>query len=225
MTNFFNELQKSTQEARAEFLRIPQIQDGAKGLISLETYIAYLTEAYHHVKHTVPLLMLTGSRLNMEQEWLRVAIAEYIEEELGHQEWILNDIKHAGGNSETVRSGKPNTATELMISYIYDRINRKNPISFFGMVFVLEGTSQALATTAGKTLMQNLNLKPNCFSYLLSHGSLDQGHLKFFEDLMNKLSKTEDKEAVIHTANMIYKLYGDIFRSIPHPLVNFLSEI
>ena len=33
-------------------------------------------------------------------EWLREAIAEYIEEEIGHQEWILNDIRACGGDAE-----------------------------------------------------------------------------------------------------------------------------
>ena len=48
------------------------------------------------VRHTVPLLMACGARLPERLEWLREAIAEYIEEEIGHQEWILNDIRACG---------------------------------------------------------------------------------------------------------------------------------
>ena len=36
--------------------------------------------------------MATGAKLNEDKEWLREAIGEYIEEEMGHQEWILNDL-------------------------------------------------------------------------------------------------------------------------------------
>ena len=36
---------------------------GTRGDVSLDTYVAFLTEAYHHVRHTVPLLMACGSRL------------------------------------------------------------------------------------------------------------------------------------------------------------------
>ena len=35
----------------------------------------------------------------------------------------------------------PNVATELMVAYAYDTIQRINPMAFFGMVYVLEGTS------------------------------------------------------------------------------------
>ena len=35
------------------------------------------------------------------------ALAHYIEEEIGHQEWILNDIKACGGDAEAVRRSQP----------------------------------------------------------------------------------------------------------------------
>ena len=34
----------------------------------------------------------------------RTAIGEYIEEEMGHQEWVLNDIAVCGGDKEAVRA-------------------------------------------------------------------------------------------------------------------------
>ncbi len=37
-----------------------------------------------------------------------------------------------------------------MVAYVYDYIARRNPVGFFGMVHVLEGTSTALATTAAQ---------------------------------------------------------------------------
>jgi pyrroloquinoline quinone (PQQ) biosynthesis protein C len=215
MSQFFVQLQTETQTAREQFLKIDQLVRGTKGDIPLAAYIAYLVQAYHHVKHTVPLLMACGSRLPVEKEWLRVAIAEYIEEETGHQEWILNDIMACGGDPEEHRYSSPNPATELMVSYAYDTIQRGNPVGFFGMVLVLEGTSIELATHAAGALRQSLKLPESAFSYLGSHGSLDIGHMDFFRSLMNRLDDSEDQQAVVHMANMMYRLYGDVFRSIP----------
>ncbi|MFK8066829.1 MAG: TenA family transcriptional regulator [Gammaproteobacteria bacterium] len=212
---FFEKLQNETNNARQEMLSIEQIQRGSSGQISLLTYVAYLTEAYHHVKHTVPLLMACGSKIPGDKEWLRSEIANYIEEELGHQEWILNDIKACGADSEKVRHSQPGPATELMVSYAYDVIARGNPVAFFGMILVLEGTSIALATNAADSIKESLNLPEQAFSYLASHGSLDVGHMEFFKDLMNRIDDVEDQKAIIHMANMVYKLYGDMFRSIP----------
>ncbi|MGV3741628.1 MAG: TenA family transcriptional regulator, partial [Burkholderiaceae bacterium] len=185
------------------------------GKIARGQYVAFLTQAYHHVRHTVPLLMACGSRLDTRHNWLRTAIAEYIEEEIGHEEWVLDDIAACGGDAEAVRRSAPHATTELMVAYAYHQIERGNPVGFFGMVHVLEGTSTAIATSAAQAIQQSLQLPPTAFSYLNSHGSLDLEHVKFFEGLMNRLDDEADRQAVVHCAGMFYKLYGDIFRSLP----------
>jgi len=215
LSTFFERLQGETRDARERFMRIEQLQRGSRGDISLSSYRAYLVQAYHHVKHTVPLLMACGSRLPVEKEWLRTAIAEYIKEETGHQEWILDDLRACGEDPEQHRFGSPNRETELMVAYAYDSIQRGNPVGFFGMVLVLEGTSIQLATHAAQAIRDSLGLPAAAFSYLSSHGALDVGHMEFFTSLMNRLHSHPDQQAVIHMANMMYWLYGEVFRSIP----------
>lgn len=212
--DFFDHLQHQTSAEREYLLGAPIIHAALAGTATHAQYIAFLAQAYHHVKHTVPLLMACGARLPERLEWLREAIAEYIEEEIGHQEWILNDIRACGGDAEAVRHGQPALPTELMVAYVYDRIARHNPASFFGMVNVLEGTSIALATQAAGVLQAKLGLPAKAFSYLTSHGSLDLEHIEFFKRLMNRLDDEDDKAAVVHTARVVYRLYGDIFRSL-----------
>lgn len=212
---FFERLQIETQTERHYLLDSPLIKRCiGQGQFSLQEYIAFLTQAYHHVKHTVPLLMAVGSRLPMAKEAYRVAIAEYIEEELGHQEWILNDLASCGEDKENVRNSRPNPATELMVAYAYDTVMRNNPMAFFGMVFVLEGTSINLATQAADIIQQHLKLPNQAFSYLRSHGSLDQEHMVFFAKLMNGLTDQQDQDDVVHAARMFFQLYANIFRSI-----------
>ncbi|WP_300655135.1 TenA family transcriptional regulator, partial [Pseudomonas sp.] len=158
--SFYESLLEQTSSERDYLLGAPIIRQAMSGQVSLPSYVAFLTEAYHHVKHTVPLLMACGARLPERLEWLREAIAEYIEEEYGHQEWILNDIRACGSDADAVRGSTPQLATELMVSYVYDRIARHNPVSFFGMVTVLEGTSIALATQVAGVIQDKLQL-PN----------------------------------------------------------------
>jgi pyrroloquinoline quinone (PQQ) biosynthesis protein C len=213
--DFFSQLQAATDSERQEFLGAPVIQQTLNGVVALETYVAFLGEAYHHVKHTVPLLMTCGGRLPERVNWLRTAVAEYIAEEIGHEEWILNDIKASGGDAEAVRNGQPGMATELMVAYAYDTVQRNNPVGFFGMVYVLEGTSIALATRAAEITRTALGLPQQAFSYLESHGSLDLEHMQFFEKLMNRITAAEDRQAIIHAAKVFYYLYGNIFRALP----------
>jgi pyrroloquinoline quinone (PQQ) biosynthesis protein C len=213
--NFYNRLQDNTEDARKMLMSAPLIVNTLQGKITIEIYIAFLTQAYHHVKHTTPLLMTAGGKISDKMEWLRNAIAEYIEVELGHQEWILNDIEACGGDKESVRHGNPSIETELMVAYAYDTITRRNPLAFFGMVQVLEGTSVRVATQAASRIQETLKLPSRAFSYLNSHGVLDQGHVRFFENLMNKIESAADQEDIIHTAIVFYRLYGDIFRALP----------
>jgi len=213
--NFHSRLLAETTDARAGLVALPIIQRALAGAIARETYVAFLTQAYHHVRHTVPLLMACGARLPARLEWLRTAIGEYIEEEMGHQDWVLDDIAACGADPEAVRRSQPALPTELMVAYVYDRIARHNPVSLFGMVNVLEGTSIALATRAAGSIRSSLGLPPEAFSYLNSHGSLDLEHMDFFATLMNRLDEDDDRAAVAHTARVVYRLSGDICRDLP----------
>jgi pyrroloquinoline quinone (PQQ) biosynthesis protein C len=212
---YFEQLEQQTAAARDDLFATPVIRDCLAGRVTREQYLAFLTEAYHHVKHTVPLLMACGTRLRQSQGWLRTAVAAYISEESGHEEWILNDIAASGGDPDAVRAGVPAPQTELMVAYVYDYIARRNPVGFFGMVHVLEGTSTALATNAAQVIRGALGLPPEAFTYLTSHGTLDLEHVRFFASLMDRVDDPADQAAVTHVATMVYRLYGDIFRALP----------
>ena len=214
--SLFDRLVSETRIEQEYLQATPQIRDGLKGQIARSTYIEYLGEAYHHVRHTVPLMKLASKNLTEEKAWLRDVLSEYIEEESGHEEWILDDIRNAGGNPDAVRNGKPRFATELMVSYAYDFVQRVNPVGFFGMVFVLEGTSTQLATRGAQALMKSLNLGPECFHYLLSHGSIDLEHVQFLKNVLDQISDSEDQAAIIHMAKSMFILFGNVFSAIPH---------
>jgi pyrroloquinoline quinone (PQQ) biosynthesis protein C len=196
-------------------LAAPIITDCLAGRVSREGYQAFLTEAYHHVKHTVPLLMACGARLPQRLEWLRHGVAEYIDEEYGHERWILADLTEAGFDAAAARERGPSPETELMVSYAYDTVQRGNPVGFFGMVMVLEGTSVALATRAAEIVAARLELPRRALTYLSSHGALDERHVGHFDGLVDKLDGADDRAAVLHAARMFYRLYGDVLRALP----------
>ncbi|MBC7667294.1 MAG: iron-containing redox enzyme family protein [Gemmatimonadaceae bacterium] len=218
---FFQRLVAETAEGQQTLASVPQIQDGLTGRISRDTYIAYLTEAYHHVKHTVPLMQAARAGLDAHDRF-RHALDDYIAEETGHEHWILSDIKNCGGDAEAVRNGQPREATQSMVDFAYDYIARVNPMGFFGMVFVLEGTSVRLATQGAEAVAKNLNLGPECFSYLTSHGSLDMEHLVFFQKLMDEITNPDDQAPIIEVAKAIFDRFADVFRSIPHDRVVYV---
>lgn len=208
--SFYQRLIHETQDARNALLSRPIITETLSGEVTLSRYRRFLTQAYHHVKHTVPLLMACGSRIPPRCTWLQKAMAEYVDEEIGHEQWILSDLAHCDADPEQVATEKPALATELMVAYAYHQIDRGNPMAFFGMVHVLEGTSTALATQAAGLIQQKLGLPDGAFSYLRSHGALDIEHVSFFEGLMNRVESPEDQQAIIDAACAFYHLYGEV---------------
>ena len=210
---FYEDLALATHSAREELLAAPVIADCLQGRVGLTSYLAFLAQAYHHVRHTTPLLMALGGRLPERLDWLRRPVAEYIAEEIGHEEWILNDIAAAGGDAAAVRASAPDAPAEIMVAYAYDLIQRGNPAGFFGMVYVLEGTSVALALSAADRIQRALGLPDEAFSYLRSHGALDQAHTRHLAELLEKMTPADQAE-VIRRARMFFRLYGDIFRAL-----------
>jgi len=214
---FHDRLLSSTADARAALVATPIIARALRGEVSLPSYLAFLAEAYHHVRHTAPLLEACKARLPHRLDWLAPEIDQYIAGETGHDAWILDDIAACGGDPPAVVLGRPRPATELMVAYAYDTIARGNPVGFFGMVLVLEGTSVALALSAAERIQQALRLPDAAFSYLRSHGELDREHTAHFARLMDLIDDPADQQAIVHAANMFYRLYGEVFRGLPMP--------
>ena len=214
---FFSRLLEATSHEREKLVAAPIIQGCLAGQVTLPSYVAFLEQAYHHVRHTVPLLRSCRARLPPRLAWMRPDLDEYIAEEEGHDQWILQDLRACGVAADQAAAGRPGFDTEVMVAYAYDTIERVNPLGFFGMVHVLEGTSVALALQAAEQIQRCLRLPDNAFSYLRSHGILDRQHTAHFAALMDRIADPRDQADIIHAATMFYRLYGNVFRSLPLP--------
>jgi pyrroloquinoline quinone (PQQ) biosynthesis protein C len=221
---FHEELGIATRQDREYLVSAPAIGQALEGRISRELYVAFLTQAYHHVRHTVPLLMAVGSRLPDRLGWLRNDVLHYLEEENGHEEWILNDIAAAGADRDAAARSMPGVATDAMVAYAYDMVWRRNPLGFFGMVHVLEGTSAALALRAADTIAASLQLPARAFTYLRSHGQLDQEHTQHLAGILDRLEDFGDRAAVVQCARAMYWLYGNVFCSLGPVTLDILCD-
>lgn len=211
---FHDRLISETSADMDALFDVPFVRSAVAGELDLATYRAFLGQAYHHVKETVPLLMACGARLDGRYEWLRGALGEYVREEHGHHEWILDDLRATGADPEPVRNGSPDLPCELMCAYAWDVAARRNPLGLFGMVRVLEGASVRGASSAAARLEARLGLPAAAFTYLSSHGELDREHVGFFESLMNRIEDPADQDWIVRCAHVFSRLYGDVFRGL-----------
>ncbi|MEQ9490557.1 MAG: iron-containing redox enzyme family protein [Alphaproteobacteria bacterium] len=222
-STFYDHLVASTARERTTFQQIPVIREAIQGRVDLPLYLRYLEQAYHHVRHTCPLMGAALARCTGRDSRYREALLAYLDEERGHEHWILDDIAALGGDRERVAAGEGNAATRIMVGYAYYAIEHISPYALLGMVHVLEGMSVALADTAAKGIAASIGksdlvekgdaMTPG-FSYLRSHGGLDQDHVRFFETLVNGLPDNKTEDVVIDTARLMYRLFGDVFHSL-----------
>jgi pyrroloquinoline quinone (PQQ) biosynthesis protein C len=218
---FYDRLTGETERARSGFTSIPLIGEALRSGASLELYIDFLTQAYHHVKHTFPLLAFAAARTN--DETYQDALVEYMEEERGHEKWILNDIEAMGGDAAAVRDGKPGIACQVMVGYAYYAIEWISPYAMLGSVHVLEGMSTLLADKAADAIQRSLAHRgKDGFSYLRSHGALDIEHVAFFKQLTNSITDVKVQQIVVDAAKVFYRLYGDIYHELAtrHPVAS-----
>lgn len=211
--SFYDRLMSETAKDREAFLAIPIVQHAIRHGASRELYVDFLTEAYHHVKHTFSLLALAASRTT--DECYQDALVEYMEEERGHEKWILDDIRTVGGNPDAVRTGTPGLPCQIMVGYAYYAIEHISPYAFLGSVHVLEGMSVLLADKLANALKKSLGQDSDSgFTYLRTHGSLDADHVTFFRMLVDGFDAEATQRIIIDNARIFYRLYGAIFHDL-----------
>lgn len=214
----YHRLLADTALARADFLDIPVLTRAMSGGVPPALYLAFLEQAYHHVRHTCRLLALAAART--EDDAYRAALFAYIDEERGHEEWILDDIAALGGDRRRVAASPPGIPCRALLAYVYQAIDRVSPYALLGMVHVLEGMSTLLASQAADALKRAFaHTGTDGFRYLTSHGALDIEHVAFFEKLVDSLDDPAAGAIIADTAIVVYRLYGDIFRDLGLTLV------
>jgi len=215
--SFYQILQAETEAARQAFFSTPMLLDAAENGVEAGLYINYLTQAYHHVRQTCPLLAAALGRCGSNDAVLRDALIEYIDDEKGHEKWILNDIRAIGGQEAVDRaiSYEGDQAVRVMVGYVYYAIDRISPYAMLGMVHVLEGTSVDIASLAADSIAKRLGIPATKgFSYLTSHGAVDLEHVQFFERLVNQIDDKCQQEIIIDTARITYQLWGNMFSNL-----------
>lgn len=210
----YQTLIEETAAARREFIDLALIQEVLRKGASKALYLDFLGQAYHHVKNTAPLLALAAARCESEDFLYQSALFEYLEEERGHELWILEDIQALGDDPDAVRREKPRLPCKVMVGHAYYLVDRISPYGLLGMIHVLEGMAVALASKAVSVLRASISPGGDAgFKYLTTHGALDVQHTELFENLINKID-VRHLPLVIETAIDFYWLYGGIFRDL-----------
>ena len=96
MSAFFMELVSRTDEARREFETNSRVLDIVANGLSLERYRRLLLELHHVVWHFNPTCAAAACRITDQHRDVRYFLYDHMNEEKGHEEWVLNDLQVLG---------------------------------------------------------------------------------------------------------------------------------
>ena len=206
-------------EAVAEARAAATLQPGVERLLSegmdREEYLSFLEQLYHVVWHFCPTMAAAAGHCGDESRELRYGLYHNIDEEKGHETWVLDDIADLGGNPDAVANSKPAVPMQAMIGYNYYVAERKSPWAVLGMVHVLEEISANYSGRVAKVVADRLGVTDGKgFRFLGTHGTMDVSHVGSFKGLVENIFNDDDFEALVDAVEVNYALFGALFRDV-----------
>lgn len=212
---FFLALVTQTDEARRAFENHPVVMDAVAQGLSQERYQHFLLELYHLVWHFNTVSAAATSRLADSHRQVRYFLYQHMQEEKGHEDWVLNDLEAVGVARDTALAYTPSAHTLALNGYNYSAADRKHPCSVLGMLYVLEVIASVYGGPFASALRERLLLQGEAgVSFISSHATLDAQHMKELREIANTLDDAESQASVVESALVNFHHFTRILEAI-----------
>jgi hypothetical protein len=144
-----------------------------------DLYPRYLVLSHGIIRASVPLMetALDRSRARVgDPVAARVGryLERHIDEERGHDDWLLEDLASMGVEPATVVAGPPSPTVAALVGSQYYWIQHVHPVALLGYMLLLEGYPPSLPDV--ERLRTGTGYGPGAFRTLLLHADLDPHH-------------------------------------------------
>ncbi len=160
----------------------------------------YIFTSYCVANSTVPLMEETRRCLaNLPKDkvnsMLDSYLAQHIEEEKGHDEWVMTDLQALGQSRETTKSiiQSPNIAALIGSQYYW--VRHYHPIAFMGYIASMEVYPPTVEYV--NKLIKDTGLPAEGFNTLMMHAKIDIAHREDIINLLNNLPLTDHHKKII----------------------------
>jgi hypothetical protein len=167
-----------------------------------EVWPEYLVLQHQIIRATVPLTEAALARARELSdplgEPLAVYLNKHVDEELRHDEGLLDDLESLGLARAEVLGRMPSPAVATLVGSQYYWIHHHHPVAFLGYVALMEGyppTPELLETLAERT-----GYPREAFRTFEQHGELDPGHKDHLDRTLDELPLAAEHEAMIVTS-------------------------
>ncbi len=215
MSTFFLDLVEQTDEARRAFESGSKVLDIVANGLSLERYRKLLLELYHVVWHFNPTCAAAACRITDQHRSVRYFLYDHMNEEKGHEEWVLNDLLVVGVGAETARAYAPTLTMLGLNGYNYWSADRRHPCSVLGMIYTLEVVASVYGGQMTAAISDSLLLEGDRgISFISSHATMDVEHMAELRFVLNQVVDGEAKAAIVESTMFNFHQFGKVLELV-----------
>ena len=210
--SFFITLVENSDASRRAIETMPKVHAMMHKGLTLQEYRAFLRDLYHIVSHFCPIMAAAAARCDDGLRDIRNELFERIEEEKGHEKWVLEDIAAMGGDIN-VQTAAPSAPVQAMIGFNYYAAERIHPCSVLGMLYVLEVVASVYGGKVADSIARAIGRKTGAggFRFLSSHATLDADHMAKLNVLLKTIDDPAAQAAIINSTRVNFHQFGQIF--------------
>lgn len=209
--SFFIRLIEATDQQRRQLELVPKLDRMIHKGLPKQEYISFLRDLYFIVWHFCPIMAAAAARCDDSYRQVRFYLYKNIEEEMGHDQWVLDDLRFLGVDPGDIKIQEPCAAVQAFIGYNYYNAEHVNPVGVIGMLYALEVISSVYGGRVANSIARNLSIQPGeGFTFLQSHSSMDLDHLANLNQLIKTIEADEAQEAVINSTNVNFYLLRQV---------------
>ncbi|HKQ30633.1 MAG TPA: iron-containing redox enzyme family protein [Burkholderiales bacterium] len=193
----------------------PAVQSLVSGQPNPADYKRYLINVWHYARHSATVIALAGSRCVSTHPELANYLFHHAREELGHEQWALEDLATLGVAPADVFDTQPLPSCAAMVGYEYYIAGHANPVGIFGWLYILEAMGEDLGPTISAQLSKVFSNGTGT-RFVRAHGEADELHTRDLTEQITTHIGRADMTHVNHVADVVSQLYLGIFQQLPH---------
>jgi pyrroloquinoline quinone (PQQ) biosynthesis protein C len=211
--SFFIKLVEDSDAGRRALEDVPRVHAMIHHGLTLAEYQGFLHDLYHIVWHFCPVMAASAARCGDEFRDVRYALYERIEEEKGHEMWVLEDVEAVEGDVASVRANPPSAPVQAMIAFNYYGAERVHPCSVLGMLYMLEVVSSVYGGRVSDSIARTLGRDVNAggFKFLSSHATMDVDHMASLNKLVKTIVDPQAQRSIINSTRINFYQFGLMF--------------
>jgi Iron-containing redox enzyme len=166
-----------------------------------ELWPEYLVQQHEIIRATVPLTRAAAHQARALPDDDAVAgplvayLDEHVDEELDHDEELLDDLELLGVDRAVVLGRMPSPAVATLVGSQYYWLHHFHPVTFLGYVGFMEGSPPTPELV--ETLVERTGYPREAFHTFSEHAELDPGHRDHLDRILDSLPLTPEQEAVL----------------------------